>query len=656
MRTFALVCAISIVGSSFAFQQSTSIEKTSSALARTKLATRYNNNPLSAPSSARQLSSQQRQSRPPCDSRSGVRVQRSDRMALQASVVRVSDPLALTRSSTFLVRIIFLRMMALVHFTAFLIAYRQNRALIGDRGITPARHVLDQAEEVGRRKTARRLEWRNSTISNGDVRGPKSFLSRLKRLIGNTVAGNDKLLRLREVWWDRSDGLGRPITSILWLAKDRNNLNEWLDRIALTGLSISALIFLSGAANVPLVLTLWICQRSLMAVGGTWYGYGWEPQLAELSFHTLFTVPLLSLSKLPSTPVPAISIWVLRWFLFRVMMGAGLIKLKSGDAKWRDLTAMDYFYETQPVPNPLTRYFHWMPPKWHRFEVLINHFVELVAPWLLIIPCLPVPWRRAAGLIQIAFQSILILSGNLSFLNWLTLIPAIYCLDDAFVAGLFSPSMRVAAMGAAWTSSTSRLQHAVCWTFGALIMYLSVPVIRNLLAKRQVMNGSFDRLRLVNTYGAFGVVNTDRDEFVISSSTSIEGPWQEYEFQVKPGDPKRHAKWISPYHHRLDWQMWIAATCKSLDRSPWMFKLLLKLLERDPEVQRLVADDPWKDSPEPPRYIRMDTYRYQFHKPKRGERDTPFWDRHLLYRLYPRMGVATIDTLKDEIKARGIPP
>lgn len=138
-----------------------------------------------------------------------------------------------------------------------------------------------------------------------------------------------------------------------------------------------------------------------------------EPQLAELMFHSMFIVPFLSLSitKASSSPVSNVGVWTIRWFLFRIMMGAGLIKLKSGDSKWKlnNLTTMNYFYETQPIPNPLTKYFHRMPEKWHKFEVLGNHFVELVAPWLLLVPRFAV----AGGLIQLIFQMVLITSGNL---------------------------------------------------------------------------------------------------------------------------------------------------------------------------------------------------------------------------------------------------
>ena len=563
---------------------------------------------------------------------------------------------AAARTSSFLVRIVFLRAAAFVHGVAFLVALHQNKALIGDTGITPARHILNNAEERGRIKRERRLAWRKDSVSKGKPAGTEhaGLFPRFRPIhrLGEIIDSNAKLVKLREILWDRSDAMDRPLTTILWCAKDRRNLNPWLDRIALTGLMTSALIFLLGSANVPLILTLWVCQRSLMAVGGPWYGFGWEPQLAEVGFHSLFLVPLFSLNPLPSMPVPAAVSWSFRWLLFRIMLGAGLIKFRSGDRNWRDLTAMDYFYETQPVPNPLTKYFHWMPPVWHKGEVLVNDFVEVVAPWLLIIPGLPVSLRRAGGLIQIIFQFVLVSSGNLSFLNWLTMLPAIFCLDDALLGGLFSPSMRTAAASAAATSRVTPIRHVVSLAFLALILRLSVPVVKNLLSKRQVMNSSFDPLRLVSTYGAFGVVNEQREEFVVSSTTSWDSDWKEYEFKVKPGSVNRTPRFISPYHYRLDWQMWIAASIKNLSRNPWMFPFLTRLLEQDEGVLSLMASDPWRGSVQKPKYIRVDMYRYKFHKRRPGENNAPYWDREFLGRVYPRQGIASIETLKDETRRR----
>ena len=356
--------------------------------------------------------------------------------SLSATLSTAVATAAATRgiNSYFLVRILFLRGLAFVYMTAFLVASRQNKGLIGDNGITPARDVLDHVEERAREKRKRREKWWQEQKVLGKTMeplptfnqfsdGPFSIVKSTKigRVIGDKLNSSNIFQNMRELLWDRSDRLGRLYPTVLWFMskEDRgNNMNAWLDGIAMTGMGLSFTMFALGAANVPILIGLWICQRSLMSVGGPFYGFGWEPQLAELTFHAMFMAPFLSLSQIPSkTTVPAVTLWAMRWFLFRIMMGAGLIKLRSGDPKWKfsgpqKLSTMDYFYETQPVPNPLTRYFHKMPKLWHRLEVLLNHFVELVAPWLLILP-LGRDLRIAGGAIQLVFQSVLITSGNL---------------------------------------------------------------------------------------------------------------------------------------------------------------------------------------------------------------------------------------------------
>jgi hypothetical protein len=570
-----------------------------------------------------------------------------------------------------LARVVFLRALSFIYGVAFLVAYHQNRGLIGDTGISPARRVLDIAERRGARTRQQRDAWLEQMQNSKDG----GLLHRLGMMFNR----NERYKRIREVLWDRCDGMERPVTTVLWFAKDRAHLNAWLDGVALSGLGLASMVLVLGSANVPLLLGLWICQRSLMAVGGAFYGFGWEPQLAELGFHAMFLVPFLSLDRYV-TPVPMLVVWAVRWYLFRIMMGAGLIKIKSGEPKWRNLSAMDTFYETQPVPNPFTKYFHSMPRRWHQFEVLSNHFVELIAPWLLICPGLPVGWRRAGGFFQLIFQCVLIMSGNLSFLNWLTMVPAILTFDDGVWQSVF-PSSEVALAQTANQISTfggtSTVRQLVTIFFGALISTLSVPVIQNLLAKRQKMNASFDKLRLVNSYGAFGsgtsgweipchfgkacahlavscllsvAVNDERRELIVKAAADIGGPWKEYEFQVKPGDVMRHPRWISPYHYRLDWQMWIAATIGRIERSPWILNFLIQLLRRNEVVTGLLKNDPWKDSPDPPKYIRIDVYRYKFHRRSRDDdKPAPFWDREYMGRFYPRQGIATVGSLKDEL-------
>ena len=647
--------------------------------------------------------------------------------AATAAIIRGGASVATASSSTaaaatpvgagsfWLVRSLFLRGLAFVYGVAFLVALHQNKALIGDRGITPARNVLDAAYSRGKLKRRRREEWlqrRQNYATLGDKEEMNVVWYRLRntklyRKIEDKIESSKFFGDMREVLWDRADRMDRPLLTLLYLANDTRNIDPWLDGIAKTGIAMAAFVLASGAANVPILFGLWLCQRSIMAVGGTWYGFGWEPQLAELGFHAMFMVPLLSLNPIPtSTPVPLLVAWAIRWYLFRIMLGAGLIKIKSNDRKWKDLTAMDGFYETQPVPNSLSKYFHSTPRAFHKFEVLTNHFVELVAPWLIIIPGLPRTWRIAGGLIQIIFQGVLITSGNLSFLNWLTAVPAIWCFDDAFLLRMYYPLKSSAEAAAAYSHAVAPAvgraiplaRKMVSVVFAALIAKLSVPVVRNLLARRQIMNGSFDRYRLVNTYGAFGTVSDVREELIIESASNVAGPWKEYTFKAKPGPLTRRPPWITPYHYRLDWLMWIASVCGGIERSPWLLNLLKKLLEQDEGVLGLLENDPWDNDDEPighqhqtstsqeeemsddssttsttssdplnftddgmsnnlsrkksPKYIRIEKYRYSFNYDKtfvdeNGNR--LYWKRERIGRYFPRNGVVTKDILNDII-------
>jgi hypothetical protein len=538
-------------------------------------------------------------------------------------------------------------------------AIRQNKALIGDEGITPARDILNKIEEKGRIRRKEHDEWwqyqkslglSGKSITNADATSWEKFKSSAVGKRIGTILNDSKLIQdSREIFFYRLDSMGRFCPTVLWFIshKDRNtNIDKWLDRIALAGLLTSIFIIILGSANVFLFSILWLLQRSLMTVGGPWYSFGWEHQLAELTFHAAFMVPLFSLAAVPySTPVPKVTIWAMRWFLFRIMIGAGLIKLRSNDKKWKTLETMNYFYETQPVPNPLSRYFHKMPTLWHKFEVLVNHFVELVAPWLLIVPFLNRKYRILGGIIQIVFQTVIILSGNLSFLNWLTILPAMYCFDDSFVSNLFPSGYVTSASIASYVHSVSPSsnigrQITNCG-FGLLIASLSVPVIKNLMSKRQIMNGSFDRLRLVNTYGAFGTVHEERIELVIESAEYVDGPWREYEFKVKPGNIKRKPRFISPYHYRLDWLVWIASVSGGIERNAWMIDFLKLLLLQNEGVLNLIESDPWQKEGKSAKYIRVLRYKYKYAILGKGN----YWDRELVDQYFPLQGGADLDTL-----------
>ncbi|CBJ31503.1 conserved unknown protein [Ectocarpus siliculosus] len=488
-------------------------------------------------------------------------------------------------SSYWLTRSLFLRCLGGVFSVAFSVALRQNPALIGDHGVTPAKDYL-------------------------------------KRVLRNGFKGDLRAAAKR-------------LPTLFWLLPPEAALDPWLKRTAVIGLSLSILVTLLGAANLPIILALWVLYHTLANVGQHWYGFGWENQLLETAFLTAFAVPLLSLQPFPATcPPPAVIPWLYKWLAFRIMFGAferraGLIKIR-GDKVWKDLTAMDYHYETQPLPNPISYFLHQAPKKFHRFETAMNHIVELGASWLLLAPVRAL--SLLAGGIQTGFQLAIIISGNLSFLNYLTILPFIWCFDDRALAWLFPGAARSVAEAASVGVTPPIIRSFASWFLVGVVGCLSAPVVRNMASKKQSMNRAFEPLRIVNTYGAFGSISKARPEIIIKGALEYDGEntaWREYEFRSKPGPLSRSLPWVSPYHRRLDWCLWIAALGHRRF-SAWFPRLLLKLVDNDREVSKLMKTNPFLGK-EPPKYVKADMYRYRFTKfgseeSKRGQ----VWTREVI--------------------------
>jgi hypothetical protein len=455
-------------------------------------------------------------------------------------------------SSFVLVRTAILRLLGLVYFVAFVSTMRQGPALIGEHGLLPARHWLDDIARV----TGSRFE--------AFVKLPSIF------------------------WIDASD-----TTIVVTCA---------------IGALLSAAV-MAGVTNAGVMLVLWVIQLSLHSVGQVFWGYGWEIQLLETGMLAALLCPLRTWRPFASAP-PASAIWLMRWLVVRIMLGAGLIKLR-GDPCWRDLTCLVYHYETQPNPSPVSWWLHQMPRSAHVAGVVLNHVVELGAPFLVAGPRTA---RRIAGGLFVAFQVVLIISGNLSFLNWLTIVPALACFDDALLLRIVPARFRerVRARVIEATAPPSRVHVRFARVFAALVGVLSIPVVVNLLSSEQRMNASFSPLHLVNTYGAFGSISRVRHEVVLQGTrdeTITDAThWEDYELPCKPGDVMRPPCLVSPYHYRLDWQMWFAAM-ESYEDEPWIAALVDKLLRGDRAVAPLFARDPFADAP--PRFVRAELYRYE---------------------------------------------
>jgi hypothetical protein len=163
------------------------------------------------------------------------------------------------------------------------------------------------------------------------------------------------------------------------------------------------------------------------------------------------------------------------------------------------------------------------------------------------------------------------------------------------------------------------------------VLALSYWPARNLLAPGQLMNYAFNRYHLVNTYGAFGSVTRVRHEVVIEGSDrenpGAESEWREYEFRGKPGDPRQRPPQVAPYHLRLDWLMWFAALRPGFAEE-WFAPLLVKLLEGDTAVLRLLRRNPFPDRP--PVWIRARYYRYRFSSRAERRANRVWWVREIV--------------------------
>lgn len=381
-----------------------------------------------------------------------------------------------------------------------------------------------------------------------------------------------------------------------------------------TGITIAVLLvcgipqLLSPWAAMACFLALWLGYMSIVSIGQTFYGFGWEMLLLEAGFLAAF----LGSDAEPPATVLIVLFW---WLVFRLEFGAGMIKIRGG-REWRDLTALTYHHETQPMPGPLSRQAHLLPRWFHRGEVLGNHFAQLVAPWFLFAPLLglfvPGPWPAiigaSAAAIVIATQLWLIITGNFAWLNWATVVIAFSAIGLPGIGAPSTPAPSdppwlVDAIPLPWLIVTSAV--------GVLYLVLSWAPLRNLFAHRQLMNASFNRWQLANAYGAFGTVTKQRIEIVVEG-TADEDPdaatWREYEFKGKPGDVRRIPRQFAPYHLRLDWLMWFLPLGRSLE--DWFTVFLVRLLQADAPTLGLLARDPFAG--ERPRWVRAVAYRYRF--------------------------------------------
>ncbi|MFF7724998.1 lipase maturation factor family protein [Streptomyces sp. NPDC008001] len=398
---------------------------------------------------------------------------------------------------------------------------------------------------------------------------------------------------------------------------------------AWTGAALAAAVAAGAADAVPLWASmamwaaLWAMYLSIVNVGQTWYGFGWESLLLEAGFLAVF------LGNARTDP-PVLVLWLMRWLLFRVEFGAGLIKMR-GDPCWRDLTCLYYHHETQPMPGPLSWFFHRLPRPLHRVETGANHVAQLVVPLALFTPQ---PGASIAAAVIVCTQLWLVASGNFSWLNWVTIVMAFAAVDGDGMADVLGLSRHAPA------PAPPGWYEGIVVAAAVLVAVLSWWPVRNMLSRQQRMNMSFNAFHLVNTYGAFGSVNRRRYEVVIEGTDEERiGPdtvWKEYGFKGKPGDPHRLPRQYAPYHLRLDWMMWFAGISPAY-AEPWFGPFVERLLTGDRDTLRLLRHNPFPGAP--PTHVRARLYLYRFTTRQERRETGAWWHRTLRGEFLPAVAL-----------------
>ncbi len=387
------------------------------------------------------------------------------------------------------------------------------------------------------------------------------------------------------------------------------------------GAAVSLLLICNVLPRTSLFF-LYGLYLSLFSAGQIFMGFQWDVLLLESGFLAL----LLSIATKPG-------IWLLRWLLFRFMFLSGAVKLLSGDPTWRNLSALSYYFQTEPLPTALAWYVHHLPPAVLSAMTVATLVIEIGLPFLIFGPR---RLRFVAAFGFLSLQVIILLTGNYTYFNLLTMALCLVLFDDLALRRILPRQLTRFAPDQVREIKRGKVASTVIAAFASLIVFVSLVQLHaefggRTLASSRWLADEIAPLHIVNTYGLFAVMTTTRPEIIIEGSDDIVH-WREYAFKYKPGDPMRRPPWNTPHQPRLDWQMWFAALGTAPD-NPWIPLFLQRLLENSPAVTALLGPNPFPDKP--PRYVRALLYDYRYSTPQEKASTGAWWVRQPEGIYYP---------------------
>jgi lipase maturation factor 1 len=387
------------------------------------------------------------------------------------------------------------------------------------------------------------------------------------------------------------------------------------------GVFFSALLIF-GRMQRLLLVVLYAMYLSLCSAGQDFMSFQWDALLLEAGFLAIF----LGRARIVA--------WLFRWLVFRLFFLSGAVKLLSRDTSWKNLTALDFHFHTQPLPTIFAWYADKLPGWFQRGSTFMVLAVELGMPFLIFMPR---KIRHFGAWLMIGLQVVILITGNYTFFNILAIALCLFLFDDQALAR-FVPARFRSPAGAA---ALPRFERALLAGFTAIMLLLTVGrMIETFTGDApeplKTMVRVASPFEISNSYGLFAVMTTSRPEIIVEGSDDGD-TWQAYEFPYKPGDLRRPPRWIAPFQPRLDWQMWFAALGNFREpQNRWFVRFVTRLLEGSADVEALLERNPFPAKP--PRYVRATAYEYTFSTTTERRSTGVWWVRKPLGVYLPPVG------------------
>jgi hypothetical protein len=471
-------------------------------------------------------------------------------------------------SSYILSRFIFLRGVGLVYLFAFISFNVQWKGLIGSSGIAPTSDLMNAV---------------NSQLG--------------------------------------SSGFWSFPTLLLW-----NSSDAMIQGVCTTGI-LSSILVIVGVSPALFLMVAWVCYGSLIHGDQTFFSFQWDTLLLETGLLSIFYAPVRFIPTIKNDSQPPLLIrWMLYWLLFRLMFGAGFVKLASGDVAWKNLTALNYHYFTQPIPTWTSWYVHHLPDWFQSTSVVMMFIIEIGLPFLIF---LRGRFRLTAFFGFVGLQVLIASTGNYGFFNVLAGVLCLNLIDDKQWKKVIPYSFFQIPEPLSSTPFVVRLRKWIVIPFCLVYMFISGIVFSQQLFQYSLperltpLMQTSQAFSSINRYGLFAVMTTTRPEIIIEGSMD-DNEWKPYIFHWKPVRLDQAPQFIGAHMPRLDWQMWFAAL-GTYERNRWIVQFMAKLLENEKDLTALLKENPFAEKP--PKYIRAVLYQYEFTTPEERAESGNWWKR-----------------------------